>query len=159
MLRCSRFVCALWILLVAFAARAEILVLELGPPEPFAAGARFGDAGSYLRQTGVARGELDPGDSHNAEIVDLVHAPRNSRGRVEYEVDVFVLRPAAGSSKLLYDVTNRGSKVALSFFDEARGDGGFGLNDPRTLEDAGNGFLLNRGYTIVWSGWDPTVAA
>ncbi len=40
MLRCSRFVCALWILLVACAASAENLVLDLGPPEPFAAGAR-----------------------------------------------------------------------------------------------------------------------
>ena len=28
-------------------------------------------------------------------------------------------------------------------------------NDPRTSEDAGLGFLLGRGYSLVWSGWDP----
>src|SRR5690606_819816 len=26
-------------------------------------------------------------------------------------------------------------------------------NDPRTLADAGNGFLMRRGYTIAWLGW------
>jgi hypothetical protein len=29
-------------------------------------------------------------------------------------------------------------------------------NDPRALEDAGNGFVMRRGYTVVWSGWDQT---
>ncbi len=28
-------------------------------------------------------------------------------------------------------------------------------NDPKTLADAGNGFLLRRGYTLVWSSLDP----
>jgi hypothetical protein len=28
-------------------------------------------------------------------------------------------------------------------------------NDPRTLEDAGNGLLFRRGYVVVSSGWDP----
>ena len=28
-------------------------------------------------------------------------------------------------------------------------------NDPRALEDAGNGLFYRMGYTIVWSGWDP----
>ena len=27
-------------------------------------------------------------------------------------------------------------------------------NDPKNPEDAGNGILFRRGYTIVWSGWD-----
>ena len=153
----GRVLCALWMLLAAAGGRAELLSLELGPPEPFADGARFGDAGAYERLTGVARGELDPEDPQNAVIVDLERAPRNARGRVEYEIDVFVLRPVAGSRKLLYDVTNRGSKVALSIFDAAQGGYGSGRNDPRSLADAGNGFLLGRGYTLVWSGWDPTV--
>src|SRR4029453_467643 len=28
-------------------------------------------------------------------------------------------------------------------------------NAPRTVDDAGNGFLFRPGYTLVWSGWDP----
>ena len=34
-------------------------------------------------------------------------------------------------------------------------DGPQGVNDPKTMADVGNGFPLRRGYTIVWSGWDP----
>ena len=26
-------------------------------------------------------------------------------------------------------------------------------NDPRTLAHAGNGFLMRRGYTVAWLGW------
>jgi hypothetical protein len=29
------------------------------------------------------------------------------------------------------------------------------VNDPKTAADVGNGFPMRRGYTIVWSGWDP----
>src|SRR5205823_7272296 len=28
-------------------------------------------------------------------------------------------------------------------------------NDPKTREDAGLGFCLGRGYSLLWSGWDP----
>jgi len=34
---------------------------------------------------------------------------------------------------------------------------GFLTNDPTTAADAGNGFLMRQGYTIVSSGWDATV--
>ena len=27
------------------------------------------------------------------------------------------------------------------------------VNDLVKAADAGNGFLMNRGYTLVWSGW------
>ena len=38
---------------------------------------------------------------------------------------------------------------------ECRGKRPQGVNDPRTLADVGNGFPMRRGYTVVWSGWDP----
>src|SRR5438128_2263012 len=53
-----------------------------------------------------------------------------------------------GNGALLYDVNNRGNKLALGMFN--RGGGG---NDPKTLKDAGDGFLMRRGYAIVWCGW------
>ena len=34
-----------------------------------------------------------------------------------------------------------------------------GGNDPTTAADAGNGFLMRQGYTILWAGWDATVPA
>ncbi len=143
------------LLALAAPARAELVELRIDAIEPFAGGVAHGDAGPYERVSGVARGELDPADPHNAGIALLDRAPRNARGRVEYEVDVFMLRPVGGSSTLLYDVTNRGSKVALTFFSDAAR--GAGSNDPRDAADVGDGFLLRRGYAVVWSGWDPTV--
>ena len=140
---------------LAFANVAEARITEMGTPkvEPFAEGVQFGAAGAYERVAGVAKGELDPADARNRGIVNLDRAPKNARGLVEYEVDWFMLRPtepAKGNRKIIYDVTNRGRK----FFHHWIMDGMAG-NDPKTLQDAGNGAFLKQGYTIVWSGWDP----
>ena len=90
-----------------------ITKIDIAAVEPFAEGSGFGEAGSYVRIHGVAKGELDPAAPRNAVIVDIDKAERNARGMVEYEIDLFVLRPAdprRGSGTLVYDVTNRGRK-------------------------------------------------
>lgn len=133
---------------------ARLTEINIAAVEPFAAGAGFGDTGAYERVKGTFRGELDPADARNKVIVNLDKAPRNAAGRVEYEADFYILRPAdpaRGSRKILYDVTNRGRQYVHWMF----GDSRTVRNDPRALEDAGNGLILRRGYTIVWSGWDP----
>jgi hypothetical protein len=135
-------------------ALARITEIRIGTIEPFAEGQPFGEAGSYERVTGTAKGELDPQSAQNRDIVDLDKAPRNARGLVEYETDFFMLRPldpARGNGVLFYEVNNRGRKALLTRVDEAPANN----NDPRTSLDAGLGFTLGRGYTIVWSGWDP----
>jgi len=73
---------------------------------------------------------------------------------VEYSADFYILRPvdlAKGNGALLYDVNNRGNKMALFQFNSAPP----GRNDPSSAEDAGNGFLMREGFTVVWSGWLP----
>jgi hypothetical protein len=70
---------------------------------------------------------------------------------VEYSTDVFILKPvdmARGNGKIFYDAPNRGGKRILAFLND-----GPQSNDPTLLEDAGNGFLMRQGYTIVWCGW------
>jgi len=132
-----------------------IVEIKVDAVEPFAEGQGFGEAGSYLRIKGVAKGEIDPAASENKVIVDLDKAPRNARGMVEYETDFFILRPSEpqrASGVLVYDVTNRGRKVILGRLDEAGGNAD--TNDPRSVQDAGLGFTLRRGYSLVWSGWD-----
>ena len=132
--------------------------ITIATVEPFAEGKTFGAAGAYARIKGVARGTLDPTAPHNAGIVDLDKAPRNAAGLVEYATDFFMLRPAAprqGSGILVYDVTNRGSKRILSLLDDVAANDPIAVNDPKTAHDAGLGFLLGRGHSIVWSGWDP----
>ena len=139
-------------------AQAEIVELRLDAPEPFAEGKSFGSAGAYVRVKGVARGELDPKDPKNKAIVDLDKAPLNARGSVEYETDVFILRPAdpaKGSQVLVCEVTNRGRKFFLHWLSEAKATSPAAVNDPKSVADAGNAFGLDRGYTLVWSGWDP----
>ena len=125
--------------------------------EPFADGEAFGEAGAYVRVKGMARGTLDPRARENAGIVDLDKAATNAQGLVEYAIDFFALQPkdpSRGSGILVYDVTNRGSKRIFQLLDDAVGDPAR-TNDPRTKDDAGLGFCLGRGYTLVWSGWDP----
>ena len=45
--------------------------IEIQRTEPVAGGAAFGDVGGYVRMTGVARGEVDPGDPANSGIANI----------------------------------------------------------------------------------------
>jgi hypothetical protein len=119
-------------------------------------GRSFGDTGPYEKLVGRAFAELDPADPLNSGIVDLDRAPRNAAGKVEYSTEVYILKPvsmARGNRTLLYDVVNRGNKNALTTFNVGAG----GANDPTTATDAGDGNLMNEGYTVVWSGWQGDV--
>src|ERR671924_2199155 len=125
--------------------------LRLDTRELFADGIAFGEVGPYERFTGRVLFGLDPDDPANRAIVDLDHAPRNAAGLVEYSTDVYILKPLElrrGNRRLLYDVNNRGNIRAVQFFNDAQHS-----NTPSTVDHAGNGFLMRRGYTVVASGW------
>src|SRR5690606_11274842 len=118
---------------------------------PFAEGKAFGAAGPYERLVGTANFAVDPAETRLAGIVDLDLAPRNEAGLVEFSADVDIIKPvdpARGNRRLLYEVSNRGNRSLLNVF-----NGGRPTSDPTTEEHAGNGFLLERGYTLMWSGW------
>jgi hypothetical protein len=132
-----------------------IVEIKIDVIEPFADRQAFGNAGSYLRIKGIAKGEIDPVAPENSVIADLDKAPRNVHGMVEYETDFFILRPTEprrASGVLVYDVTNRGRKMILNLLDDASGDAD--TNNPKTAQDIGLGLTLGRGYSLVWSGWD-----
>lgn len=125
--------------------------LNITMREPFADGMEFGDAGPYERIAGQVDFAIDPDDPANESIVDLKLAPRNSSGLVEYSTDFYILKPvdiARGNRRLIYDVNNRGNKRIIQYFND-----GVHSNDPSSKENAGNGFLMRRGYSIIWSGW------
>ena len=143
--------CLVCLLFLPATARSEVTALEIQRREPFAGGASFGEVGPYEKLTGVVHFALDPAHVRNRGIVDLDLAPRNAEGKVEFEADFCILMPkdpAKGNGALLYEVNNRGNKLALHFFNDAPGG-----NNPTTEADAGNGFLFRRGYTVVWCGW------
>ncbi|MGE5219708.1 MAG: alpha/beta hydrolase domain-containing protein [Chloroflexota bacterium] len=119
--------------------------------EPFAAGHAFPITGPYEKLVGKIHGEVDPKHRLNKIIVNLNKAPRNRRRKVEYQSDFCILKPldmARGNGKIFFDAPNRGSKRILGFLNDAPA-----ANDPTTLADAGNGFLMRQGYTVVWCGW------
>ena len=128
----------------------DMLELRITEREPFANGHPFEGAGPYERLVGRAYFAVDPDARAYADIVDLDKAPRNAGDRVEYASDVCVLKPVGpGSRRLFFGYGNRGNKRELQFFNDAPAS-----NTPRTLRDAGNGFLMRRGYTVVWAAWE-----
>src|SRR4029450_10321798 len=125
---------------------------------PTFGGVSFGAVGPYEKLVGRAWGEVDPQDPRNAVITDLALAPRNPKGRVEYATDVYILRPvdsARGNHRVFFEITNRGNTISFGQMNTATTGG----NDPTTAADAGNGFLMRQGYTMVMSGWGGTVGA
>ncbi|MGB0581436.1 MAG: alpha/beta hydrolase domain-containing protein, partial [Limisphaerales bacterium] len=143
--------------LLANHALAEVIRIEIKTREPFANGHRFGRSGAYESIAGRLYFEVTPDAAANARITDLKRAPCNARGKVEFWADFFLMKPVdstKGNGCLLYDVHNRGNKLALWTFNE-----GERTNEPLTMEHAGNGFLLKRGYTLLWTGWNGDVMA
>ena len=128
----------------------DSLELRITEREPFADGHSFEDAGPYERLVGRAHFAVDPENRAYADVVDFDKVPRNADGLVEYASDVCILKPAGpGKRRLLFGYGNRGNKRELQFFNDAPAS-----NAPRTLRDAGNGFLMRRGYTVVWAAWE-----
>jgi hypothetical protein len=135
-----------WLLAAPHGAQARITGITITQrTSPALGGASFA-AGAYEQLDGVATGEVDPNDPQNAVITDLALAPRNARGMVEYSMVISILKPideARGNHVMLYDVVNRGNKIVPGYFNV-----GTSAANP-----AGDGFLENQGYTLVWSGW------
>ena len=129
--------------------RVELRISESGA---FAEGHAFGDTGAYERLAGRVHFAVDPESPAQAGAVDLDKAPRNADGLVEFTADLCILKPAdltRGNRRLFFGYGNRGNKRELQFLNDAPAS-----NDPRTRADAGNGFLMRRGYTIVWAAWE-----
>jgi hypothetical protein len=150
---------ALFAFALSFSAQARIVRLEVVRTDPAFNGQSYGDPGPYQRIIARAYGEVDPADPKNAIIQDLNLAPRDVRGMVEYSTAVEILKPvdmSRGSGVLLFEVVNRGNKLAFgNFHDAVSGP----IADRNGLKTPGDGFLLKEGHTIVWWGWEMDVRA
>ena len=139
--------------LAAKVLKFEILRME----SPTFAGRTFGKVGTYDRIIARATIAVSPSDPHNSIIVDIDRAPRNAQGLVEAVSDVEILRPtiaANGNRRLFFEVANRGSKLGPALFNDSSA-----ATEPSKPTDDGNGFLMNHGFTLVWSGWQGDVPA
>jgi hypothetical protein len=141
----------LGVLLVAASAHAEVVRVEVTSRADVLAGRSFGAAGAFETIVGRIFFAVDPRNPVNQIITDIDKAPRNAAGRVEFSSDFYLIKPkdpARGNGTLLYEVSNRGGKGMIGFFNFAEGS-----LAPRTATQFGDGFLLEQGFTLLWVGW------
>ncbi|MBW2622109.1 MAG: hypothetical protein JRD68_04330 [Deltaproteobacteria bacterium] len=129
-----------------------VIDFELKSKRPYVGGRTFGEAGVYDSITGVLTFAVDPENDSNAFIVDLNLAPREENGCVCFRADFKLLTPADPSranGRVIIEPPNRGNRMILANFnrllyqDQASGE----------FIPGGDGFLFQRGYSVVSIGW------
>ena len=118
---------------------AAVTRIEIKTREPYLEGRVFDGVGSYERLRGKAFFAVDPKHAANQTVIDLELAPKNDAGLVEFSTDVELLAPkdlSKANGAMLYDVNNRGGKLALGMFNTGADE-----------------FLMRKGYVVLWSGW------
>ena len=139
------------LLVAAPPSTARVTGITILSTTPLFDGRVFGDAGAYERVRGIATGELDPLDPHNAVITDIALAERNASGRVAYTTTFTLFKPvdmSRSSRVMVYEVVNRGNQIVPGFFNI-----GATASNP-----AGDGFLYRMGNVYLWSGWQGDIA-
>lgn len=144
------------------ASQARIVRLEITQTVPVFGGRSFGNTGAYERVIGKAYGEVDPQSPSNAAIQDIALAPKNAKGMVEYSTDIDILRPvdrAKSNGVLFFNILNRGNKGGLALINADIPGGPANTGNINAVTEAGDGFMQQQGYTLIWFGWQPDVIA
>jgi hypothetical protein len=126
---------------------ARVVRVEVASRTDVLSGKEFGDAGAYERITGRVYFSLPTVNQHNLRIVDLSNAVNLKNGEVEFSSDFIAVRPKnveKGNGSMLLEVPNRGHGRILSLVDGGSWD---------LRSDAGDAWLLRKGFTIVTLGW------
>jgi hypothetical protein len=127
--------------------QARVIRFEVESSTDVLRGKSFGDAGPYERLSGTIFYAVPVDNPHNSRIVDLRNAVNVRQGRVEFSANFVAFRPKdprRGNGSLLLEVPNRGRSRIISLV-----DGG----DADLARDAGDAWLLRKGFTIVSVGW------
>jgi hypothetical protein len=129
---------------------------EVAVRRPLADGRAFGDVGPYEELRGRIHLAVDPANPANRAITDLALGPRDTAGRVPCAADVSILLPvdrARASGRVLIDVVNRGNVVSLPNFNHATRPILTVDSGPHPPVDAGDGWLMRRGWVVASCGW------
>ena len=135
-------------LAVAGIAESRVTKITIASTTPLFSGQAFGTAGAYEQIKGTASGEIDPNDRRNAVITDIMLAPRNTNGRVEYTTSFTIYKPvdmSRASGVMTFEVVNRGNHILSA--------AALSGSTPRNSGDPGDGFLYRDGHVYLWSGW------
>ncbi|MEH0072747.1 alpha/beta hydrolase domain-containing protein [Pannonibacter sp. Pt2-lr] len=142
--------------LAAEQAQARVTGFTIVSQRPVFEGRTFGTVGPYERIDAIAEFAVDPDEPRLDAIVGVDDAPVNAEGDVEFSANVTILKPvdpARASGLLFYEIANRGRSISPILLNLAPG-----ASVPDKAADAGDGFQMLRGDTIVWSGWQNDVA-
>jgi hypothetical protein len=142
-------VISFFIVLVLSAAQlhARVVRVEIASRSDVLNGKEFGSAGIYERIAGRVFFSLPVSSRHNQQIVDLGNAVNLKNGEVEVSSEFMVLRPKdphKGNGSMILEVPNRGRSRIVALV-----DGG----DWDIAHDAGDAWLLRKGFTIASLGW------
>src|SRR2546423_12115254 len=140
------------LLLVPALVSAEVSRVEITARRDVAGGRSFGSTGPYEQIVGKRYFTIDPANKRNRVIADLDKASKNAAGKIELSADLAILKPrdsSKGNGIALFDIVNRGRGVALAKFATP-----VAVNGAAAPDEYGDGFLLDRGYTIVQVGWE-----
>ncbi len=139
-------------LMLAGAARADVERVEVLERAVLAEGRAFGGVGPYERLRGRLYFTIDAAAADNQAVTDIRLAPRDAQGRVQFSTDFMVLRPVDGgraNGRVLFEASGSGGPAMLSVFNDATS-----ALLPASSAEAGNGFLMDQGYSLVWIGWN-----
>src|SRR5919205_1222290 len=96
-----------------------VVQLDIKTRQPLADGRKFDHVGCYEQLDGTAHFAVDPAHRLNCAVTDIDLAERGRDGLVHFTADVRILAPAdqaRGNHRLLFDVPNRGNRLALATF-------------------------------------------
>ena len=148
----NRLVLFILITIYTMPVQAEVVRIEVKSRVDLLSGKPFGSAGAFETISGKIYFAVDPRNTANKIITDIDKAPRNASGKVEFSSDFYMIKPKdldRGNGSVLYEVSNRGNKGMIPFFNLASTRS----LDPVTASDLGDGFLLEQGFTLLWVGW------
>jgi hypothetical protein len=137
----------LFLIWAAALLNARVLRIEITSRTVLLNGKQFGDAGGYERIIGRVYFSVAVTNPHNRRIVDLGNAINPKDGEVEFSSDFVAIRPkdaTKSNGSMLLEIPNRGQGRIIALVDGGNWD---------VADDAGDAWLLRKGYTVITLGW------
>lgn len=130
---------------------AKVDHIEIDSRDTLLDGKIFGTTGPYELIQGRIYFAFDPANPYNQQITDIELAKRNATGWVEAWSELIVLQPLSPENRklALVEVSNRGGKFSLRYFNRATQSG----LDPSAPSIWGDGLMMEQGLTVIWIGW------
>lgn len=148
MIRIALFTLVLLIISSANQALAELTEVEITDRQVF----EFKTI-QYQSVSGYFHFLFDPSKAYNQIVTDIELATINENGMVAAKASFYLIEPINKKvSGTLFEISNRGSKASLRYFNQAVRD-----LSPATAEALGDGLIQDLGLRALWVGWQADV--